>query len=103
VLYGQPVTLTRLTVYYVCHDGTKGYITGTYLNKQSDADSALPITADSTDRTSATASSYVLSLTTNNTLSADQGTLGLYINLHFEDDSNWVQIGGVRLELEYAP
>ena len=103
VLYGQPVKLTKLTVYYVCHDGTKGYITGIYLNKQTDADSAIVVVSDSTDRTSNTAASYSLDLTTNNVLSADQGGLGLYINLAFDDDTDWVQIGGVRLELLYAP
>jgi len=103
VLYGQPVTLSRLTIYYVCHDGTKGYITGTYLSKQSDADSALSILSDGTDHTSSTATSYALGLSVNNSLTADQGSLGLYINLHFDDDTNWVQIGGIRLELEHAP
>lgn len=64
VLYGQSAKLTKLSVSYVCHDGTKGYIIGTYLNKQTDADSAIAVVSDSTDRTSNTTASYLLDLTT---------------------------------------
>ncbi|MBC7234032.1 MAG: hypothetical protein H5T68_12415 [Chloroflexi bacterium] len=101
VLYGQPVTLTKLTVYYKCQDGSKNYIDRTALYRQTDADSNVQIIDDSTNRTSNTATSYTLNLTSHNTLSADQGGLGLFLVLHFEDDTNYVQIGGVRLELEH--
>jgi hypothetical protein len=99
VLYGQEVTVKELTIYYKCQDGTKNYIFGTYFFKQTDADSYVTIGSESTDRTSDTATSYTLSLTTNNILSSDQGILGLYLGLHFDDDSNYILIGGVRLRL----
>ncbi|MGB9880470.1 MAG: hypothetical protein ACPLRM_06890 [Anaerolineae bacterium] len=101
VLYGQPVTLTKLTVYYKCQDGSKSYISRTVLNKQTDADSYSSIIDDNTARTSNAAASYTLNLTTNNTLSAAQGGLGLFLQLSFADDTNYVQIGGIRLELEH--
>jgi hypothetical protein len=101
VLYGTSVKVTQLTVYYRCQDGTKNYISATYLAKHTDADSSLAILNDSTDRTSNTAASYSLSPTTNNVLSAGQGGLGLYLSLAFADDTNFVLIGGIRLELEY--
>jgi hypothetical protein len=103
VLYGQNVTVTKITVYYFCADGTKGYITQTKLVKHISADNTtvLTIIEDDTNRTSNTATSYSLNLTTNNVLSVDQGILGLRFYLSFADDTNWVQIGGVRLELEY--
>jgi hypothetical protein len=101
VLYGTPARVTKLTVYYKCQDGTKSYISGTYLAKHEDADTALNIISDGTDRTSTTATSYTLNLTSNNTLSADQGGLGLYLALYFADDASYVMIGGIRLELEY--
>ncbi|MBC7262112.1 MAG: hypothetical protein H5T63_08865 [Chloroflexi bacterium] len=101
VLYGQPVRVTKLTVYYKCQDGSKNYITDTVLRKQTDADSSVTIVFDNTDRTSNTATSYTLNLTTDNELSADQGALCLYFNLAFADDTNYVQIGGIRLELEH--
>jgi len=103
VLYGQPAKLSKLTVYYACGDGAKGYIEGTNLIKQTDAIHDIHVIDDSTHHTSNSAASYSLDLTRNNVLSADQGGLGLYIYLHFDDDINWVQIGGVRLELLYAP
>jgi hypothetical protein len=103
VLYGQPAKLSKLTVYYVCRDGAKGYIDGTYLIKQTDAIHDIHVVDDNTSHTSNTAVSYSLDLFRNNVLSADQGGLGLYIYLHFDDDINYVQIGGVRLELTYAP
>jgi len=101
VLYGQPVTLTKLTVYYKCQDGSKNYITRTALYLQTDADSNVLIIDDLTDRTSNTAASYTLNLTANNALSADQGGLGLLLDINFADDTNYVQIGGIRLELEH--
>jgi hypothetical protein len=101
LLYGTPVKVTQLTVYYKCQDGTKSYIAATYLAKQTDADSTLAVVNDGTDRTSNPATSYSLNLTTNNVLSADQGGLGLYLNLAFADDATYVIIGGIRLELEY--
>ena len=99
VLYGQPVKIEEITVYYRCQDGTKNYIGMTQLLKQTDADSAAIIVSDTTDRKSNTATSYTLNLTANNTLSSDQGILGLYMMLEFDDDINYIQIGGVRLRL----
>ena len=97
VLYGQPVDVESMTVYYVCADGTKGYIGRTVLNKQTDADSFVMLVDSATDHTSNTASAYTLGV--NNVLSATQGALGLYLQLGFADDVNWVQIGGVRFQL----
>lgn len=101
VLYGQPVKLTKLTVYYKCQDGSKNYITATVLNRQTDADSAVTIINDPVDRGSNVAAFYTLNLTSNNVLSADQGGLGLYLSLNFSDNTNYIQIGGIRLELEH--
>lgn len=101
VLHGTPVRVTKLTVYYYCADGTKGYIDSTNLRKHTSASGNVVIITDGTDRTSTTATSYTLALTTNNDLTANQGGLGLFFNLAFANDTDWVQIGAVRLELEY--
>jgi hypothetical protein len=100
-LYGQVVKVTKLTVYYKCLDGTKGLISGTTLSRQTDADSSLAIVNDGTNRTSNAAAEYTLNLTANNTLSAGQGGLSLWFTLSFADDTNYVQIGAIRLELEH--
>jgi len=102
VLYGQPVTLSKVTVYYRCRDGSKGYIDSTYLLKQTSADSGVTLVIDTTDRTSNSSTSYTLNTAAaNSQLSATQGALGLYLNIRFADDINWVQIGGISLELEH--
>lgn len=97
VLYGQPVDVENITVYYKCQDGTKNYISGTGLSKQTAADGSVNLVNDLTDRKSNTAANYTL--TVNNVLSASQGFLGLYFTLIFVDDVNYIQIGGVRIQL----
>ncbi len=99
VLYGQPVKVKYVTIYYKCQDGSKGYITSTFLYKQTDADSQAPLVASGTDHTSNTASHYTLNV--DQSLSSTQGILGLYLDLSFSDDSHYVQIGGVRVTLEH--
>lgn len=102
VLYGQPVRVTHVTVYYKCQNGANNYITYTRLYKHTDADSWQYLVDSSTDRTSNTASSYTLSTdSTYNTLSSSQGILSLYLQLAFANDSEYVQIGGVRLTLDH--
>ncbi len=99
VLYGQGVKVKSITVYYKCQDGTKNHIDITHCYKQTDADSSVGLVSDLTDRTSNTATSYTLMPTSNNVLSSDQGILSLHLRLHFVDDSNNIQIGGVRVQL----
>jgi len=101
VLYGQSVKLTKLTIYYKCEDGSKNYISSMQFTKQTDAASSVTIRNDGTNLTSNTATSYSYNLTSNNTLTAGQGALGLNLNLYFSDNSNYIQIGGIRLELEH--
>jgi hypothetical protein len=97
VLYGQEVEVKSITVYYKCQDGSQNYITWTDLRKQTDADSYVSLVLDHTDQTSNTATSYTLDV--NHTLSSDTGILGLNLGLEFADDTNYIQIGGVRVRL----
>ena len=102
VLYGQPVRVTSITVYYKCSNSTNGYITITYLHKQTDADSSVNLVSDFTDRKSTTATSYSISTnSTYNTLSSSEGILTLLFYLEFLNDTDYVQIGGVRLTLDH--
>lgn len=97
VLYGQPVKVTNITVYYKCLDGTINYISETELYKQTDADSWISIVNDTANRTSNTATSYSLATdAANNTFTANDG-LTLRLGLYFNDDLHYVQIGGVRV------
>jgi hypothetical protein len=97
VLYGQNVTLKQMTVYYRSQNGTNSYIDETDLYVQSDADSWLQVVTDTNNHTSNTATSYTLALTTNNVLTPTQGILGLFFYISFANDTDYLQIGGVRL------
>lgn len=97
-LYGRAVKVESVTVYYLVADGTKGFIADTGLRKPSAADDYTILASDTTDRTSTTATSYTLTPAANNVLSADEG-LVLLFGLNFTDDTNWVQIGGIRVRL----
>ena len=105
VLYGQPVRVTSLTVYYKCQNGANNYITQTALAKMTDADTSVALfVADETNRDSNTAASY--SLTTDaaqNTLSSSVGSLVVRLYLNFANDADYIQIGGVRLTLDHTP
>lgn len=102
VLYGQPVRVTSVRVYYKCQNGTNNYITRTRLYKMTDADSWQYLVDDSANRTSNTATSYTLSTDSSyNTLSSSEGILTLYLQLAFANDAEYVQIAGVRLALDH--
>jgi hypothetical protein len=101
VLYGQSVRVTAITVYYKCQDGALNYITSTFLYKNTDADSAVALITDGTDRTSNTAANYTINTDPlYNTLSSSQGILTLLFSLYFADDANYIQISGIRLTLD---
>jgi hypothetical protein len=100
VLYGQPVRVTQVTIYYKCQDGAQNYISETELYKQTDADSSVSLVNDTANRTSNTAATYTIATdSAYNTLSAGEGSLALRLGIFFNDDNNYVQIGGVRLTL----
>jgi len=104
VLYGQPVRVTNVTVYYRCQNGGLNYITETVLYKNTDADSFVYLVNDGTNRTSNTAASYSIATdNATNTLSSSQGILTLRLGLAFGDNINYIQIAGVRLTLDHTP
>jgi hypothetical protein len=103
VLYGQPVRVTGITVYYMCEDGTQNYISETELYKQLDADTSVSLIDDTTNHTSNTASSYTLTTdSANNTLSIGQGIVSLRIGMFFNDNTHYVRISGVRVILDHT-
>lgn len=99
VLYGQNVTLKQLTIYYKTSNSTNAYIDHVEMNLQTDAVGWLDIVADTTNLTSMVAASHSIPITTNNVLSSGQGIVGLYMYLNFLNDTDSVQLGGVRLRL----
>ena len=99
VLYGQPVAIERITIYYKCENGANNYISETKMFKQTDAVSQVALISNSANHTNNNAASYTLNLTANNKLSASQGALGFYLGLSFNNDTDYIQIGGIRLQL----
>ncbi len=103
VLYGQPVRITSITVYYKCQNGAQGYITDTQLYKQLDADTSVSLVDDVVNRTSTVATSYSLPTdSANNILSSNQGFITLRLGLTFSDNASYVQISGVRVTLDHT-
>jgi len=100
VLYGKPVRVTNVTVYYRCQDGAANFITETELYKQTDADTFVALVNDTTHRTSNVAANYSLATDpANYTFTSGQG-LALRLGLFFSDSVNYIQIGGVRVTLD---
>lgn len=99
VLYGQNVTIKEMRVYYRSQNGANSYIDETDLYAQTDADSWIQLRTDANNHTSNVAASYTLAITQNNVLSNTQGILGLFLYIHFTNDTDYLQIGGVRLRL----
>jgi hypothetical protein len=105
VLYGQPVRVTSITVYYRCENGANNYIAQTALAKMTDANTSVALfVADETNRTSNTATSYTLATDdAQNTLSSGVGSLAVRFYLNFDNDTQYIRIGGVRLTLDHTP
>ena len=104
VLYGVPVTVTEMRVYYKCTNGTNGYITSTALFKGTDADSHQTLISNATNHTGTSASYYTLATDPlYSTLSATQGILSAEFTLTFADNSSAVYLMGIRLTLDHTP
>lgn len=99
VLYGQNVTIKQLTVYY--KSSTNSYIDHVDLNLQTNADNWVDLINDDTNLTSLTPASYSINVTTNNVLTSSQGILGMYMYLMFANDTEAVELGGIRLTLSH--
>ena len=100
ILYGQPVRVINVTVYYKCEDGTLNYVSETELYKQTSADTSVSLVTDSTNRTSNTATSYSLTTSAANNTFSSGDALTLRLGLYFNDDIHYVQIGAVRVRLD---
>jgi hypothetical protein len=99
VFYGQNVTVKRFTVFYKCENGANNYITGTTLSKMTDADTSFSLIGDTANRTSNTASNNSLTPLAGQELNSSAGALTLTLTFHFANAVDFIQIGGVRVEL----
>jgi len=100
VLYGQPVKVEEVTIFYKTSN-TSSYIdeTRVYRQKATGAPDAYELVVDGTNRNSTTYTSYSVTPTADNTLSADEGFISVMLALNFADAGHFITIGGVRLRL----
>ena len=102
VLYGQPVTIRSLTVYY--YSSGTSFITRTAIYKHSTTtDTDVAIRIDDTDRNSTTHGASYTVLLAGNTgeLSANDGIVNVVFTFNFANTSETVQISGLRFTLTH--
>lgn len=108
-LYGQPVRVTDMDIYWQGNTDLDA-ITAVLLRRQtgvcSTAACYASILQDTVDHVcdvgnNPTGCVQHYDLTTNNVLTADSGVLYLTLELGFSGASTWIDLGGVRLTLEY--
>ena len=61
----------------------------------------MSVVGDFTNLTSIVAASHTIAIAQNNVLSSTQGILGLYMDLSFANDIDYIELGGVRLRLSH--
>ncbi|PKO23466.1 MAG: hypothetical protein CVU38_03940 [Chloroflexi bacterium HGW-Chloroflexi-1] len=101
VLYGQPMKVTSMTIFYKCQDGTKNYIDSTFLYKQTNVDTGVALVVDYPNRTSNTAATYDLTVPGPNNVLSGVGVIALHLSLVFVDDTNYIEIGAIRFTIDH--
>lgn len=101
VLYGQPVKVEQVTVFYMAPPGVTCFISKTRVVRQKADSCCVPdvLVQDTTVRSSPTWTSYSVTPTANNVLSATQGFLSVELTLQFNVPTHPITIGGVRIRL----
>ncbi len=101
ILYGQPVTIKEIRIYYKTSD-SRSYI---YLNRifrsigSEDDGTYYLIAEDKSIHDSTSYSSYALIPFGHATMSEDMGFLSAKIRLHFDNEHDVITIGGMRIRI----
>ncbi len=98
VLYGQPVKVEEVTIFYQTFDSSS-YIDRTVVSRRKTDGTFYTLADDDTNRTHTTYTSYSVIPTANNTLSASEGIVSVLLWLNFADVGHIIEIGGVRIRL----
>jgi hypothetical protein len=101
VLYGQPVKVEEVTIFYNTSN-SRSYIANTKVLRQKTTGEYYTLVDNGTDRNSTTYTSYSVTPTADNTLSADEGFISVYLTLYFGDAGDEISIGGVRIRLGHG-
>jgi len=100
VLYGQPVKVKEVTVFYKTSN-TGSYIdeTRVYRQKTIGAPDAYSLVIDGTNHNSTTYTDYSVTPVADNVLSANEGFVSVVLTLYFADAGHTITIGGIRVQL----
>jgi len=104
VLYGQPVKVEEVTIYYTSSSPLT-YIDQTDVYRQGNSSEGAYYTmaSDSTNRSSTNYTSYSVPVTSSNVLSAEEGMVNVWLGLYFDLGDESLRIGGVRVRLGHHP
>ena len=101
VLYGQPVRIASMRVYYRTSNA-RTYIGETHLYRQKLDGGYYNLIADDTDRKSTTFITYSLDCTVSQCrLTANEGFLTALLQFYFGNTGDEIVVGGIRLTLEH--
>ncbi len=108
VLYGQPVKVEEITIFYNTSSSSSCIThTDVFRLRSSGITAGYPtadsLISDATDRLSATYVGYTIVPTANQLLNAEQGILNITLTLNFINTAHYIQIGGVRVRLGHHP
>ena len=99
VLYGQPVKVEQVTVFYYTSNSAS-YIDATKVMRQKVATyDYYTLVNDTANRNSTAYTNYSVTPTAYNTLSSSEGFLAVELTLHFAGAGDTITIGGVRVRL----
>jgi hypothetical protein len=101
VLYGQPVRVEEVTVFYQTSN-SRSYIDTTRVFRQKSDGEYYTLVNNTTNRTSTTFTRYNVFPNADNVLSADEGFLMVSLVLHFGNLGDSITIGGVRVRLGHT-
>jgi hypothetical protein len=101
VLYGQPVKVEEVTVFYMTPPAATAWISRTRVVRQQADSCCVPDTLvdNATVRSNPAWSSYSVTPAANNVLSAAEGFVSVELTLQFNAPSHPITIGGVRIRL----
>ncbi|MCX7681924.1 MAG: hypothetical protein N2508_08185 [Anaerolineae bacterium] len=104
VLYGQPVKVEEVTVFYSTNHSAS-YIAATYVYRQKASDPLgyYTLVSDTTNRNSTAYGSYSVTPTADNLLSIDEGFISVRLDLSFANADHEITIGGIRVRLGHHP
>ncbi len=102
-LFGTDIYIENVIIYYHTSNAANAYITGTDMDKLTGTygETQTSMITDSTDRTSTTATNYILAPDAAVATLGDMHGAAIFLTLQFANNSSSVTISGIRLRLRH--